>query len=114
MIEKVLKETKRIKLEIEVRREAIRIAELYGQGGIDFFCNNFKGIAEAYAQAKEQEDEVLISNPFEISQETIRTMRSVAETESPPDYLKEIRDSLESINEILKEGIKTKVRIANC
>ncbi|MDR0658818.1 MAG: hypothetical protein LBG18_07810 [Mediterranea sp.] len=46
--------TKRIELEIEMRKAAINIAH-FGLAGIDFFCQQFPDIAKEYAQGLEEE-----------------------------------------------------------
>jgi hypothetical protein len=51
--------TKRIELEIEVRKVAINVAHVYGFAGIEFFCQQFHGIAKAYAEALEEENTIV-------------------------------------------------------
>jgi len=46
--------TKRIELEIEIRKAAINIAN-YGLAGIEFFCQQFQDIAQEYAKALKEE-----------------------------------------------------------
>ena len=43
--------TKRIELEIEVRKAAINVAHAYGLAGVEFFFQQFPDIAKEYATA---------------------------------------------------------------
>ena len=52
--------TKRIELEIEVRKAAINVAHVYGLAGINFFYQQFPDIAKEYAQALKEESDAAI------------------------------------------------------
>jgi hypothetical protein len=57
--------TKRIELEIEIRKAAIDIAH-FGLAGIEFFCQHFPCIAKEYAQALNEEND--IANQFSLKE----------------------------------------------
>jgi hypothetical protein len=52
---KPLSATRRIELEIEIRKVAINIAD-FGLAGVDLFCQQFPDIAKKYAQELENEN----------------------------------------------------------
>jgi hypothetical protein len=53
--------TKRIELEIEVRKAAINVAHAFGLAGIEFFCQQFPDIAKEYVKRWKKKMTSLIS-----------------------------------------------------